>query len=268
MPASCWVSLASRNDAEEREPPLSNADQQVGEIWMCRREKGLCITLGILESWSPASAHASSKEGTPWHGPTAGQAAGGSVPTLNISLPLLHNRCKTCVKKSTCFREGRLDWSITGFRRYPKYQEPSRRYKASRVCVLSACGLGFYLKRMRYYFQPSLTPCWMPHQGAFQVVQACCEMGVHRCHERVHAADTCPPALPGQGPVPELTSAGGEIHTATAVSARCSLLPIPSHCSGNGHSRGAETRARGLGRCRPVLLAHHLAVGEQPAWSC
>jgi len=44
---------------------LSNAKQQVGEIWVRRREKGLCITLHILESRSPASAHAASKGGLP-----------------------------------------------------------------------------------------------------------------------------------------------------------------------------------------------------------
>lgn len=76
MLASCWASLASRSAAGGREPPLSNTSQQVGEIWVCRREKGLCITLRILESWSPASAHASSKEGTPQHGSAAGQAEG------------------------------------------------------------------------------------------------------------------------------------------------------------------------------------------------
>lgn len=38
MPASCWESLASGNAAGEREPPLSNTNQQVGEIWMHRRE--------------------------------------------------------------------------------------------------------------------------------------------------------------------------------------------------------------------------------------
>lgn len=137
MPASCWASLASRNAAGEREPPLSNATQQVGEIWVCRREKGLCISPCILESRSPASAHASSKEGTPRHGLTAGQAAGGSVPTLNISL--LHKRCKICVKKSACFREHRLGWSIPRLRSYPESPEPSRRYKASRKCLCAQC---------------------------------------------------------------------------------------------------------------------------------
>lgn len=156
MPASCWASLASRNAAGEREPPLSNANQQVGEIWVCRREKGLCITLCILESRLPASAHASSKEGTPWRSPTAGWAAGGSVPTLNVSLPLLRNRCKICVKKSPCFRERRLDWSIPGLRRYPESHEPCQRYRASRVCVLSACGFSFYLKRNQILF-PTFT---------------------------------------------------------------------------------------------------------------
>lgn len=85
MPASCWASLASKNAAGGREPPLSNTSRQVGEIWVRRREKGLCITLCILESQSPASAHASSKEGTPQHCSAAGQAegvGGGSVPTL------------------------------------------------------------------------------------------------------------------------------------------------------------------------------------------
>ena len=139
MPASCWASLASGNAAGEREPPLSNTNQQVGEIWVCRREKGLCITLHILESQSPASAHASSKEGTPQCSPTAGPAAGGSVPTLNVSLPLLHNRCKICVKKSTCFREQRLDWGIPGLKRYPESHEPSQSYKASRKCLCAQC---------------------------------------------------------------------------------------------------------------------------------
>lgn len=73
------------------------------------------------------------------------------------------------------------------------------------------------------------------------------KMGMHLHHERVHAADTCPPALPGQGPVPELTSVGRDVHAATVVSAHCSLLPTPSHCPGNGHSRRAESRARGPG---------------------
>lgn len=50
MSASCWASPASRNTAGEREPPLSNANRQVGEIWVPRREKGLCIPLCILES--------------------------------------------------------------------------------------------------------------------------------------------------------------------------------------------------------------------------
>lgn len=109
MPTSCRVSFASRNAAGEREPPLSNANQQVGEIWMCRREKGLCITLYILKSRPPASAHASSKEGTPRHSPTAGWAAGGSVPTLSVSLPLLHNGYKICVENSTCFGEQRWE---------------------------------------------------------------------------------------------------------------------------------------------------------------
>lgn len=139
MPASCWARLASRNAAGEREPPLSNATQQVGEIWVCRSEKGLRITLCILESWSPASAHASSKEGTPRHGPTAGQAAGGSVPTLNFSLPLPHKRCKICVKKSACFREHRLGWSIPRLRSYPESPEPSRRYKESCKCLCAQC---------------------------------------------------------------------------------------------------------------------------------
>lgn len=78
MPASCWASLASRNTAGEREPPLSNADQQVGEIWVYRRKEGLCITLSILESQTPA--HASSKEGLPGMAPLLGGLWGALCP--------------------------------------------------------------------------------------------------------------------------------------------------------------------------------------------
>jgi len=98
----------------------------------------------------------------------------------------------------------------------------------------------------------------MPHQGPFQQLRSAVKTGVHLRHERVHAVETDPPALPGQGPVPELISPGGDACAAALVSARCSPLPIPPRCCGNGHSRGAETRARGLGGRRLVLLDHHL----------
>lgn len=138
MPASCWASLASTNAAGEREPLLSNAKQLVGKIWVCRKKKELYITLSILESqpsasaWSSVSAHTSSEEGTPWQSPTAGQAAGDSVRTLNVSLPLLHIRCKIWVKKSTCFRECRPDQSTSRLRRHLKSHKC---YRASSDCL-------------------------------------------------------------------------------------------------------------------------------------
>lgn len=65
----------------------------------------------------------------------------GSVPTQNVSLALLHNRYKICVKKRLGLVSG--DWSIPGLRTYPVSQKPPQHYKASHVCVLSACGLRF-----------------------------------------------------------------------------------------------------------------------------
>lgn len=69
----------------------------------------------------------------------------GAVSTQNVSLPLLRNRYKIYVKKRLGLGSG--DWSIPGLRTYHESHEPSQHYKASRVCVLSACGLSFYLKR-------------------------------------------------------------------------------------------------------------------------
>lgn len=69
----------------------------------------------------------------------------------------------------------------------------------------------------------------MPHRGPFQQLRSAVKTGVQLCHERAHAADTRPPALPGQGPVPELSSAGGDVRAVTVVPAHCCLLPTPSH---------------------------------------
>lgn len=115
-------------------------------------------------------------------------------------------------------------------------------------------------------------PCWMPHQGPFQQLRSAIRTDVHLCHERVHTADTRPPALPGHGPVPELTSMGGDVCAVTVVSALCSQLPIPFHpipfhWPGNGHSRGAESRAWGwgaVGGCCRSTTRSTCRLGEQP----
>lgn len=70
-----------------------------------------------------------------------GGLKGGSVSTQNISLSLLHNRYKIGVNKRLGLGNG--DWSIPGLRTYPESHKPSQHYKASYVCVLSACGLRF-----------------------------------------------------------------------------------------------------------------------------
>lgn len=68
---------------------------------------------------------------------------------------------------------------------------------------------------------------------------------------------TCPPALPGQSAMPELTLWEG-MSVLTVVSAHGPLLPIPR--PGNGHSKEAKKPGVGPGRCRPVLLEHHLPL--------
>lgn len=70
-----------------------------------------------------------------------GGLKGRSVSTQNVSLPLLRNRYKICVKKRLGLGSG--DWNIPGFRTHPEPHKPSQHYKASHVCVLSACGLRF-----------------------------------------------------------------------------------------------------------------------------
>ena len=64
---------------------------------------------------------------------------GGLWAQPDVSLLLLHNRCKIWVKKSTCFRGWRVDWSIPGLRRCPKSQEPSQHCRASHKCLCAQC---------------------------------------------------------------------------------------------------------------------------------
>lgn len=86
---------------------------------------------------------------------------------------------------------------------------------------------------------------------------------MHLCHERVHTADTCPPALPGQG---------RDVSTVTLVSAPCSQLhipihPIPSLWPGNGCSREAERRAWGWSAAGAPLVGwgnNSIGTPEQP----
>lgn len=55
------------------------------------------------------------------------------------------------------------------------FHEPSQHYKASCVCVLSACGLSFYLKRNEILFPTFTYTTLDATPGALSAAQVCCE---------------------------------------------------------------------------------------------
>lgn len=102
----------------------------------------------------------------------------GSVPTLNISLPLLHNRCKIWVKKSTCFIESGLEHSRSQEIDTPNLTSPPSVIEhLVSVRVLNACGLSFYLKRNQILSPAFTYPTRDATPGALSAAQVCYENG-------------------------------------------------------------------------------------------